>query len=1024
MWVKLNEYSQDDLFNTFKKIREGKYTYENICKYLIEKQIDVIPQLLYNKDMYQKYISQGRQYLHMLHGNNKDHLKRWLYNRFQYVDSLFLQHNSPYTKQSITIRSCAPANAVPKTDNEGNIISPYTARFEIQTYVPQYVTVCWRKNTFETKRVNWNETVVFENDMVNSQDNELIVYCANNLKHLGDISGLNPTSIDIGNATRLIEFVCEDSDKLVKADLSKNNFLKKASFRGCSVMGTASGGSNVLDVTGCTNLKELDIRGTQITSLLTNTEGGNLEKILYPEAIQNVVLSNQINLEVIGLPLDVKQDIYAKNLSSVTILNCENVKTLSYPYIEGEPVNFNSLKYVQNLTLSNSIPSLTELSFNGFSKLRNINVYTMPQITSIKFTDLIPATETSTFKTLTLANIPQVDIVSFNVTSDDYKIAFADGAKVDLGNLTSCHTIESNYSIKGLNTLILPITVRNLRFTTEYGDGINDITNIWSHNANHTDDGFTGLDFADMSIDYIDMTGLSKVTSGINFNLSPTEHNPNLNNGRDGSENKPYFRPIGILNLDNYTGSMANMLKGIDLSLLEVEINANKTQTDLSYLFYGAIGTNTDVVDRILGRFPNSTVWDYMFATSDRNTDYDLPLRLTSVIGTFKDTTISKYLENWNKTYDNGVTATDCYAGTSGDLDELPTAWGGYGFDKYNTLIMTIDTNLGGSLNYTLSWYNQLLRDDRITDWGDGTIDTEISHTYSEHGIYRIKTKAYNTSGVNMPRGEFVTEVENIPPYKTMCSNFFKNCRNLTRVTGYNLTPYNTNNMFDGCSSLTEIVGLDTWDMSNCKNFALMFFDTSSLMDLSVVNTWDLSKSKEIRQMLAGSMASTASLIFTQKISEGIDTRELFNEFNGASIDTSQAIIPCSNMSYMFNYCGNLVTLDARGFDTSSSTNFDGVFNYCDNLITLDCSTWDVSNAESLTMLTQLSKLTNFNAPMNISTDISFTSNNLTVTSLMSIINNLSTITETHTLTIGSTNLTKLTDEQIAIATNKGWTIQ
>ena len=61
MWVKLNEFLQDDLFDQFKTIREGKYTYENICKYLIEQQIDVIPPILYNKDMYTKYISQGRQ---------------------------------------------------------------------------------------------------------------------------------------------------------------------------------------------------------------------------------------------------------------------------------------------------------------------------------------------------------------------------------------------------------------------------------------------------------------------------------------------------------------------------------------------------------------------------------------------------------------------------------------------------------------------------------------------------------------------------------------------------------------------------------------------------------------------------------------------------------------------------------------------------------------------------------------------------------------------------------------------------
>ena len=43
--------------------------------------------------------------------------------------------------------------------------------------------------------------------------------------------------------------------------------------------------------------------------------------------------------------------------------------------------------------------------------------------------------------------------------------------------------------------------------------------------------------------------------------------------------------------------------------------------------------------------------------------------------------------------------------------------------------------------------------------------------------------------------------------------------------------------------------------------------------------------------------------------------------------------------------------------------------------------------------------------------------------SLMSIINNLATVTTTQTLTLGSTNLAKLSSEEKAIATNKGWTL-
>ena len=42
---------------------------------------------------------------------------------------------------------------------------------------------------------------------------------------------------------------------------------------------------------------------------------------------------------------------------------------------------------------------------------------------------------------------------------------------------------------------------------------------------------------------------------------------------------------------------------------------------------------------------------------------------------------------------------------------------------------------------------------------------------------------------------------------------------------------------------------------------------------------------------------------------------------------------------------------------------------------------------------------------------------------LVEILNNLATVTSTKTLTMGSTNLAKLTDEDKAIATNKGWTL-
>ena len=103
-------------------------------------------------------------------------------------------------------------------------------------------------------------------------------------------------------------------------------------------------------------------------------------------------------------------------------------------------------------------------------------------------------------------------------------------------------------------------------------------------------------------------------------------------------------------------------------------------------------------------------------------------------------------------------------------------------------------------------------------------------------------------------------------------------------------------------------------------------------------------------------------------------------------------------MSYMFQQCTNLQTLDLSGLNTAAVTNMSNMFSYC----------W---------------YLENFTAPIfRISVVFSFATK-LTHDSLMSIINNLATVTTTQTLTLGATNIAKLTTDEIAIATGKGWTV-
>ena len=60
----------------------------------------------------------------------------------------------------------------------------------------------------------------------------------------------------------------------------------------------------------------------------------------------------------------------------------------------------------------------------------------------------------------------------------------------------------------------------------------------------------------------------------------------------------------------------------------------------------------------------------------------------------------------------------------------------------------------------------------------------------------------------------------------------------------------------------------------------------------------------------------------------------------------------------------------------------------------------------------------------NIGADLDIhSSTKFTRDALLEIIGNLKTVTSTKTLKMGSTNLAKLTEEDKAIAINKGWTL-
>ena len=161
-------------------------------------------------------------------------------------------------------------------------------------------------------------------------------------------------------------------------------------------------------------------------------------------------------------------------------------------------------------------------------------------------------------------------------------------------------------------------------------------------------------------------------------------------------------------------------------------------------------------------------------------------------------------------------------------------------------------------------------------------------------------------------------------------------------------------------------------------------------------------------------------------------------------VDTSKA----NNMTAMFSSCVNLMQVPL--LDTSNVVHFDEMFYNCTSLTTVPqfdtsnlysaqlmfggCSKLvkipllDFTKAEQLrSMLLACSELVELSGFSNLSVNLDLSSSRkLTADSIMSVINEAKDLSETGgtaTLTLGSTNIEKLTEEQIAIASFKGWTL-
>lgn len=197
----------------------------------------------------------------------------------------------------------------------------------------------------------------------------------------------------------------------------------------------------------------------------------------------------------------------------------------------------------------------------------------------------------------------------------------------------------------------------------------------------------------------------------------------------------------------------------------------------------------------------------------------------------------------------------------------------------------------------------------------------------------------------------------------------------ITDYNGQATNNYLVGTITDGDTQQMYIVDENERKISNLKDFIdlrgawYLFYKYNGEPLENILSYSDTSDVTDMRFMFAMSQISTIPLFDTRKV---------------------------TNMAAAFDGCENLISVSA--LDVSKVTNLSLAFSSCDNL-------------EEIHM-----------TGMKVGFDIS-DSTQFTEAALVEILNNLATVSSRTTLTMGATNLAKLTAEEIAIATNKGWTL-
>lgn len=478
LWSRLGTLFQQEIYSRYNVLRSNKVLdVDTIMNFLEDFSSGRIPKSYFNVNAIFKYLKLGVEkfatYGHMCNGDRRVTLRKWLTERFKFIDTVLYDPKS-YLPTSVS-------DMYASIDNKPSI--QQKTELLVKTHSPCYITIMRDQGAnVQRKYVSpdiitykTSGTITEEKDgqlyeIETAQNSAIYIYGIKNISTINSLKNL------LLKETVELQY----ADKLLSIDLQNNNTIT-----GLNAILSDEYYFNKLDLSNCKNitslnlskmiyLEELNLSNCTALTNLTLPTNGRLKKVILTNcsSLKQLICNNLFQLETLdidGCELlnEISfigcQKITSLNLSgtSVSICRVQSCNELTSLILTGKTINdivISGCKKLSTLNLSSNSFSNYTLRLNAMTALKSLNVSGSSGLTRI----ILPNKEEdgttnwgSNFKTLNIYNCSDLNEITYNDGLGNTT------TNVGVFDFTLCTGLTSLSAFRGTNV----VNVKNLVYT-------------------------------------------------------------------------------------------------------------------------------------------------------------------------------------------------------------------------------------------------------------------------------------------------------------------------------------------------------------------------------------------------------------------------------------------------------------------------------------------------------------------------------------------------------------------------------